>query len=64
MNVKQIQRIAKSMGLKTAKLTKASLIHLIQKEEGNYACYATFFVSSCEQDNCLWRDDCVKSVKK
>ena len=64
MNVKEIQLIAKSLGLKTSKLTKAYLIHLIQKNEGNRECYATSEVNSCQQDICLWREDCLKSVKK
>lgn len=63
MIIKEIRLIAKTMGLKTSKLTKAGLIHLIQKEEGNYECYATSVVASCMQDNCLWREDCLKSVK-
>ena len=63
MNVKEIKTIATNFGIKTSKLTKVGLINMIQKEEGNNECYATDSVSSCGQDECLWRDDCVKTVK-
>lgn len=60
MKVKDIQAIARSMKLKTGKLKKAELIHLIQKEEGNDSCYGTSYVHSCGQKQCLWREDCLK----
>lgn len=61
MKVKDIQNIARSLGLKPGKLNKTQLIHLIQKEEGNDECYGTTLVATCGQDTCLWRDDCLKS---
>ncbi|MDX2503156.1 MAG: SAP domain-containing protein [Gammaproteobacteria bacterium] len=62
MKVKEIKIIAHIKGIKHGKLTKAGLIHLIQKEEGSDECYATSAVTSCEQDLCLWREDCIKTV--
>lgn len=64
MKVKDIQTIAKSMGLKPGKLKKSDLIHLIQKQENNNECYATSAVTSCGQENCLWRPDCLKAGSK
>lgn len=64
MKVKDIQAIAKTMKLKVTKLNKAQLIHLIQKEEGNFECYATPAVVSCGQEGCLWRSDCLKANRK
>ena len=63
MNIKDIQSIARSMNLKPGKLKKTDLIHLIQKEEGNNVCYASSVVSSCGQETCLWRTDCLKAFK-
>ena len=64
MNVKEVRGIAKERGLKNfSKLTKTDLIHAIQKAEGNFDCYATD-PSSCGQDDCMWRDDCMNAVKK
>jgi hypothetical protein len=60
MKVKEIQSLARSMNLKTGKLKKAELIHMIQDAEGNNTCYGTSEVNSCGQDNCLWRTDCLK----
>ena len=60
MKVKEIQAIAKSMKLKTGKLKKAELIQMIQREEGNDACYGTSYVHTCGQEQCLWRADCQK----
>lgn len=63
MKMDDIKTIAKKMGLKISKLKKEQLIHLIQVEEGNFACYATAAVASCGQAACLWKDDCVKAAK-
>ncbi|MCU7938881.1 MAG: SAP domain-containing protein [gamma proteobacterium symbiont of Bathyaustriella thionipta] len=64
MKVKDIQVIAKAMKLKVGKLNKMQLIQLIQKEENNNICYATPTVTSCAQDVCLWRTDCLKVDEK
>ena len=63
MKVKDIQAIAKKLGIKPGKLKKTDLIRTIQVEEGNYQCYATEGVFSCGQMNCLWREDCLKEMK-
>jgi len=63
MKMDDIKKIAKNMGLNVAKLKKQNLIQLIQETEGNIACYATAAVSSCGQEQCLWREDCVKANK-
>lgn len=63
MKINDIQVIAREMGLSPGKLNKTSLIRLIQKEEGNNACYETSEVSSCGQDDCLWRADCLKAFE-
>jgi hypothetical protein len=63
MKVKDIQIMVRKLGLKPARLKKATLIHLIQNEEGNNECYETSAVTTCGQDKCLWRSDCLKSAK-
>lgn len=63
MKVKDIQNMARAMGLKPGKLNKTRLIHTIQKQEKNDECYATSAVNSCGQDDCLWRSDCLKAFK-
>jgi hypothetical protein len=58
MTVKEIQIIAKKMGLKVDKIKKTELIRIIQKAENNTPCFQTGAVSSCGQMNCLWYSDC------
>jgi len=62
MKVKDIQIIARTMGLKPGKLNKQKLIHLIQREENNDMCYGTSAVKTCAQDDCLWHSDCLKAA--
>jgi len=40
---------------------KADLVRAIQASEGYEPCYGTGKVYVCEQDACLWREDCVES---
>ena len=58
----EIKTIAKQNGIKVSKLKKAELIKQIQLAEGNFDCYATPAVSSCGQEACLWRSDCLKAA--
>jgi hypothetical protein len=59
MTVKEIQGIAKKMGLKAGKMKKADLVRSIQMAEGNTPCFQTG-VNPCDQENCLWRSDCMQ----
>ena len=60
MKSKEIQKKAKSLGVKTtAKTSKADLIHSIQKAEGNFDCFGTA-TDYCDQLGCAWRSDCLK----
>ena len=63
MQINEIRTIAKDLGLKTAKLNKTDMIHMIQKREGNFDCFASPVDGYCDQMGCLWRDDCLKSAK-
>ena len=58
MTVKEIQSIAKKMGLKSYKMKKVELVRMIQKSEENTPCFQTGTASSCGQENCLWLSDC------
>ena len=57
-----IRKIASKRGLKVAMLNKLQLIRNIQKDEGNYKCFATPYVHECGQMNCLWREDCLNAL--
>ena len=58
MTVREIQDIAKKMGLNASKMRKAELVRMIQKTENNTPCFQTGAASSCGQENCLWLSDC------
>ena len=60
MNMNEIKNIAKARGLSPGRYKKADLIRAIQREEGNESCFDTGQADVCGQDQCLWRDDCLK----
>jgi len=58
MNMQEIRAIAKSQKIDAAGLSKIDIIHTLQREEGNFDCYATAYASVCDQPDCMWRQDC------
>ena len=62
MKIQDIRSIAKKNGVVSGKMNKTELIRAVQKAEGNNDCYATAAVRDCNQLNCLWREDCVKTA--
>ncbi|UCF01529.1 MAG: Rho termination factor N-terminal domain-containing protein [Deltaproteobacteria bacterium] len=58
MTVKELQKMAKGLGIKAANLRKAEMIRAIQTAEGNFDCFGTA-VGYCDQVNCLFRKDCL-----
>lgn len=63
MKIQEIRAIAKVRGIKFAKLSKTDLIRTIQREEGNFPCFGAAVGGSCDQVNCLWREDCLPAEK-
>ena len=59
MTVKELQKMAKGLGIKTAGLKKVELIKAIQKAEGNFDCFGTA-TDYCDQMNCLFRENCLR----
>lgn len=58
MIMKDVQAIARKMGIKIQKLKKTDLIRKIQIEEGNTPCFK-INDDPCEQKDCCWRSDCL-----
>ncbi len=58
MKMGEVQKKAKSYGLKAAKIKKVDLIKSIQVHEGYFPCFQTAG-DYCDQDKCCWRDDCL-----
>ena len=64
MVIQEIRDIARDNGIKPGRMSKLMLVRTIQESEGNNVCYATATSSECEQDGCLWRNDCLVTDKK
>ncbi len=56
----EIRKIAVVQGVKPKRLSKAALIKAIQLNEGNFDCFGSATAGECDQDNCLWSEDCKK----
>ena len=59
MRFQEIQRMAKGMDINTYRMKKTDLVHVIQRKENNIDCYGTNRVDYCEEQTCLWRNDCL-----
>lgn len=58
--MKKIREIAKSKGIKIpVTVKKADAIRMIQRAEGNFDCFGKAFGGYCDQEGCLWREDCL-----
>ena len=59
MNLSEIKRMAKGMGINIFGMKKLDVVRAIQREENNIDCYGTPRVDVCNEDTCLWRNDCI-----
>jgi len=58
MKMQEIRTIARSKGVNPGRMGKADLIRAIQLAEGNFDCFGTAVDEDCDQESCLWREDC------
>ena len=58
MNLVEVKEIAKQMEIRLGKMNKTELIRAIQVRENNTPCFGAT-VECCDQENCLWRNDCI-----
>lgn len=61
MKLAEIRQIARSHHLDARHLAKAELIRAIQRQEGNFDCFATAAQGNCDRSDCLWRQDCLSA---
>jgi len=59
-SMKEIRAMARGLGVRSARMEKAEIIRAIQRAEGNFDCYGTATEEECDQEECLWREDCFK----
>jgi hypothetical protein len=62
MTIQEVRSIAKTLGIKTARMSKADIIRAIQAAEGNFDCYGSPADGYCDQEDCIWREDCLTSA--
>lgn len=62
MKIEEVRMIARSHSIKPDHLSKTELIKAIQTEEGNFDCFGGAYNGVCDQQDCLWREDCLASV--
>ena len=64
MKMQEVRKIAKEWGVKTARVSKGEVIRGIQRAEGNFPCFGSAVAGICDQQDCLWRSECLDvSVK-
>ena len=56
MEMTVVREKAKSMGIKTARMSKLNLIREIQTREGNFPCFGTA-TDYCDRLDCCFRAD-------
>jgi len=61
MKINDVRKMAKGMNINTYRMKKKKIIRSIQQAENNMACFATERVATCNEDKCLWRDDCLST---
>ena len=58
MGLQEIRKIARAMGITTKGMDKTELVRAIQRAEGNFDCFGTAADEECDQESCMWREDC------
>ncbi len=63
MKIQRVREIARERGLQPGKAEKEELIKTIQRQEGNFDCFATAYDGMCDQTGCRWREDCFAAAR-
>ena len=58
MNLTEVKKKAKEVGVSASKLKKLELIRAIQVAEGNTDCFQAAD-GPCDQEECCFRSDCI-----
>ncbi len=59
-NMKEIRDIARRLGIRSTRMEKGDLVRAIQRAEGNFDCFGTATEEECDQEECLWREECFR----
>lgn len=58
MTIRELQKMARSLGIDTGGLNRVGLVRAIQRAEGNFACFGTA-IGSCDQIKCRFLEYCI-----
>ncbi len=58
MEIQEVRRIAGKYGINPAGMAKPDLVRAIQRAEGVSACFGCAEAEYCDEEGCLWREDC------
>ncbi len=64
MKLEEVRRMAKLQSISAGKLSKSELIKSMQRNEGNFDCFATAYEGVCNQTRCSWRNDCFEASRQ
>ncbi len=64
MKMQEVRKIAREWGIKTSRMRKGEIIRAIQRSEGNFPCFGTAVAGECDQPDCLWREECLRTSGK
>jgi hypothetical protein len=59
MDIQEIRQIAGQLGINPTRMGKTDLIQAIQRAEGIADCFGFAAAEECEEESCLWREDCL-----
>jgi hypothetical protein len=62
--LEDVKKEAKRKGIEPKKLNKTALVRAIQRAEGNFDCFGSALDGHCDQESCLWREDCFAAAKR
>ncbi|OGI48997.1 MAG: SAP domain-containing protein [Candidatus Muproteobacteria bacterium RIFCSPHIGHO2_12_FULL_60_33] len=63
MKIQRVREIARERGLDPGKAERVELIKAIQRQEGNFDCFASAYAGLCDQTGCRWREDCFAAAR-
>ncbi len=58
MELREIREMAKALGVDATGMGKAEVVRAVQRAEGEVDCYASAAAEECDQEDCMWREDC------
>ena len=58
MDLNALRGLAGARGVAAEGVDRVELVRSIQRHEGNFDCFGTAWDGYCDQQACLWREDC------